>query len=252
MQGTRIAIIGAALWALLAAPLEAALILSGTIGGVNICATDQNVVCTFGTQLPDTNATPGLLGLGTTTTPILVGGLEIFGSLQEQTIGPPLNVLSSSSLSVTNATGAAVSGSLAVGAPGYQPPALVAFATGSGVWQGAAGSTLTMTWYNDPTNTQGADTPDDRPGLLLATFTDTATGPVDSFATGTLGPFAVNDPALFAMTQAVDFTLTAGGVLLNRGQSEVKPVDVGQAIVPEPATIVLVGAGLLALTRRRR
>jgi|KBSSwiStaDraftv2_1062776.scaffolds.fasta_scaffold568808_3 hypothetical protein len=42
MQGTRIAIIGAALWALLAAPLEAALILSGTIGGVNICATDQS------------------------------------------------------------------------------------------------------------------------------------------------------------------------------------------------------------------
>src|SRR5262245_13786011 len=84
---------------------DAALILSATIGGTPFCATDQDVACSHGIQIPDSNPAVGLLALGTTTTPLIIGGLEIFGSLQEQTIGPPLNILNSSSLSITNLSG---------------------------------------------------------------------------------------------------------------------------------------------------
>src|SRR4029450_2476201 len=101
---------------------QAALILARTFGGTNFCAADQNVTCTFGTQLPDSNPTPGQLALGGTVTPIFIGGLEIFGSLQEQTLGPPLNILNSSSLSVTNLTGATINGMFTVGATNYVGP----------------------------------------------------------------------------------------------------------------------------------
>jgi len=228
---------------------EATLILAGMFDGVAFCATDNNVACGFGIQIPDVSAVVGRLELADQT----IGGLQVNGSLQTQTIAllaGQNNVLNTGSLSVINGTGAAVAGSLAIGATSYIGPSTQAFASGSGTWQSAGGSTINMTWYNDPTNTQGATAPNVRPGTQIASFFDLASNPVDSFSSGTLGPFAVNDGALFGMTLGVDFNLIAGGQLINRGQTEIKPRN-----VPEPLTMTLLGLGFCgvgAAFRRRR
>ena len=175
----------------------------------------------------------------------------IEGSLQQAIIGST-NVLNSSSLQISNTSGATVTGTLAVGATNFTGPITQAFTSGSGTWENAIGSTMTMTWYNDPTNQQGAETPGDRPGTLLDTFSDTATTPADSFSED--GACAVNDPALFSMTLGFDISLVSGTTLLparlvNKGQTEIKPLS---AVIPEPASLLLLGTGLATAASRLR
>jgi hypothetical protein len=233
---------------LAAAPdADASLILAASAGGANICAVDNNAfACAFGVQVPDTDPTLGTLALGSTTTPILVGGLSVLGSVHTATFGPPNNLLDSSSLEVLNTTGAPVSAMVAVGSTDFVGPATQAFTTGSGTWVTANGSTINLSWYNDPANAQGADTPLDRPGVLVNSFADLAVGPLDSFSHSG-GPFAVADPGLFSMTLGFDFTLVPGGSLLSRGQAELKPTA-----VPEPVSLALLAMGLGAAAVRRR
>ena len=50
------------------------------------------------------------------------------------------------------------------------------------MWQNAIGSTITLNWFDDPNNGQGADLPNDTPGNLIHTFTNTATTIVDAFS----------------------------------------------------------------------
>lgn len=240
-----------AVTSLVSAPkAEALLLLSATTStGTSICAADQNVACGFGTQITDVNAAPDQLALGSTTTPINVGGLLVLGSVATSTDGPPLNILSSSSLNITNPTAAPITATVAISDTSFVGPVNVAFASGSGTWQLGGGSTITMNWYNDPQNRQGAETPTDTPGTLIFTGTHVQSQPVDSFSF-TSGPVQVFDPALFSMTLQFTFTLAPGGSLISRGMNEIKPVA-----TPEPASLALLGLGFTAVgaaVRRRR
>jgi hypothetical protein len=222
---------------------QALLLISATIGGQNFCAADNNVVCTFGTQLTDVDAASGRIELN----PTNLGGVLFTGAAQQATFGPTNDILNTSFLQATNTTGGTVIGSVAVSATGFIPPATVANVSGSATYQQAVGSTFTTSWFNDPTNQQGAETPLDRPGTMIATVTKNVTLVADSLSFNA-GPVPVNDPNLFSMTIGTDFSLVAGGQITGNSQTELKQISV----IPEPATLALLGTGLTWLGARQR
>lgn len=222
---------------------EAGLMLAGTINGVNFCATDNNLACAFGLQLFDQNATGGILVLD----PVIIGGVDVQGSLHTQQIAGVENILNSSSLSITNNNGFAVNFTTTVGATDFVGPVTSATTTGSGTWVNSAGSSINMTWFNDALNRQSGSTALDREGVQIDTFADIAGAGIDSFSHNG-GPFAVSDIGLFSMALGFDGTLLAGSSLISRGQSEIKPL----AAVPEPASLLLLSSGLALGVRKLR
>jgi hypothetical protein len=148
--------------------------------------------------------------------------------------------LNTSSLSIINLTSVTKTVTVAVSDTDFTGPVASFETAGSGVWQNANGSTITLKWYDDPANGQGADDPTDTPGNLIDSFTDTSTAIVDSFSHD--GSGAVTDSGPFSMTEEAVFTLTPFAQLVNRGQSEVK---IG--VVPEPSTWAMMLIGFVGL-----
>lgn len=211
------------------APAHATLQIAWDFGGTTGGCVD-NTGC-------DLNAAVGTLQLADQT----INGVTVNGSIQTSTRSSALDILNTSSLSVVNTSGSSIPVTVTVSDNNFIGPVTQFATAGSGVWQNAIGSTITLNWYNDPANAQGADTAGDTPGSLIDTFTSSALLAADSFSHNGAG--AVADGALFSMTEQATGTLTAGATLLNRGQTEIKSATA----VPEPGSLALLGGALLGL-----
>jgi hypothetical protein len=237
--------------ALAQATLQAAVNLDG---GASLLACDQNLCA--GGAVPtflDTNPTLGVLA----TDPIVIGLVSASFAVQTSVKGP-LNTLSSGGTVIQNTDGVAHTLQLTIGDTDFLGPANTFTATGSGTWVDPTapalfgGSAITMSWFNDPANGQGAEFAGDTPGLLLAIATDTPVDgiPNQSFG-GPGGPFnvsgAVLDPADFSMTLDNTLVLGPGIRLESRGQAVSKPL----VAVPMPPTAWLVVLGGVFVLRRR-
>ena len=107
-----------------------------------------------------------------------INGVQINGSIQRST-GTPANpgpdILNTSSLSIINTTNTTKTVTVVVSDTDFTGPVISFQTAGSGVWQNAIGSTITLNWFDDPNNGQGADDPTDTPGNLINSFTNAAT-----------------------------------------------------------------------------
>jgi len=219
----------------LAGPAGATLQIAADIGGTTFLCVDQTGC--------DINLTPGVLQVSDQ----VINGVEVNGSIQTSTKGVS-NILNTSSLSLINNSGADKAITFTVSDTGFVGPVTQFVTAGSGTWENAGGSTITLEWFNSAANAQGATFPGDTPGSLIDSFSDTAVGAADAFSHS--GSGAVVDGALFSMTEQASGTLVDGGSLINRGQTEIKLQE-----VPEPGSLALLGGALLStawIMRRRR
>lgn len=229
-------VLAVALAALASFPAHAALQFAAQFGATQFLCVD-NAAC-------DTNLSTGTIAIANQT----IGGITVNGSIQVATgVGGPAgtqDILNTSSLSLINTLGVSVPITFSVSATGFAGQVSQWNVSGAGTWENAVGSAVTMNWYADAANGQGADLPNDTPGVLLDTFSKTAAAIADGYSHTGQGNLLLISP--FSMTEQVTGSLAAGGSLINRGQTEIF------SPVPEPATMTILGAGLIGLSVLRR
>jgi hypothetical protein len=227
-----------------ASPSYATLMIAANIGGTLFNCADQ-AAC-------DTNLAVGQLAIADQT----INGVQVLGTAQTQTIatGPgTFNTLNTSSFQFINILGGvgAVAVTVTVGGTDFAGPVEAYSASGGGTFQNAQGSNYTLTFYADVGNDQGAESPGDVPGALLATSPIcSATLPTETCSFNSQGAFV--DADQFSMTMQTTGLLTDGGSLVGRAQAIVSE----QVAVAEPTSLALLGAGLIGIgwvaKRRRR
>ena len=225
----------------IASPAFATLMISANLNGTIISCAD-GAAC-------DTNPLPNQLKIADQT----VNGVEIQGSSQFASSGAN-NDLNTSSFQIINHNLTAASIQVAVNGINFTGPVANYAASGAGTWQNANGSGITLTFYGDASNTQGATSPTDLPGTLLQTFSNTAVGAADSFATGQLtGAFAASGP--FGMSLGTTGTLAAWDGILGDEPTLVgraQAIVTAQVATPEPFSLAVMGVGLLGLGMVKR
>jgi hypothetical protein len=221
---------------LLSAPANATLQIALQVGpDAFFCA--DNTSC-------DTNPALGIVQVGN----VVVDGIAVDGSIQASDHGPPFPSLNTSSLDIINTLATPIVATVAVSDTDFPSIAALFTAAGSGTWQGPSGSAITMGWFVDPANAQGADNAFDTPGVLLTTFSNASVGRTSAFSTN--GSFIQTLAAPFSMTLQSTLTLSPGEALINRGQALVT------SEVPETSTwaMIAIGFGFMAwgaATRKR-
>lgn len=165
------------------------------------------------------------------------------------------NLLTGGSTTITNSRATTTRVYVAVGDTAFTPPATKVQVAGDGTLTnpvGATGSTVTLNYYNDPANEQGAnrafaDLADFlgnadllTPGNLVDSFAAT-----NSFSYDNISVLANPDLATFSMTMLFDVSLISGAQLGSFTMSMLKSV-------PEPATLALFSLGLAGIGVARR
>lgn len=193
----------------------------------------------------------GAISLGNNFTPI--PGFVVQGSYHTSKLGG-LSLLTSGSSTVTNGRATTTRAYVAVGDTDFTPPADFVEVTGSGTFTNAVGSSITLSYYDDPANGQGANLAFANladfqanswkltPGNLVDSYSYASALLVDSFSYNSgKNALVVPDVNPYSMTLLFDFNLTASGMLTSRGQSMEK------SPVPLPGAVWLLGSGLLGL-----
>jgi len=238
-----IAVSAVALALFLSAPAQATLQVDVNVwDGIN-----SNHFVVVDNGVGDTDLATGIISLGPAVT--IIPGYVASSSIHTSSNVSGYGNLTSSSLNVAYTGAGTARAIVAVSDTDFGPTAYSSYVTGGGVFKNTIGSTMLMSYYDDPLNTQGANSlaPGGflTPGALVASFSHLITHPSESFSDN-LYDIPVTDLGKYSMTLLFDFTLASGGELISRGQVMEK------SPVPLPAAVWFLAPGLMGLIGIRR